>query len=158
MFRHGIFALSLMTAFAAPAFAEGLSATQIVERAVVTVDEDGGQTLTFELAEEIAPGDELRYRLTYLNDGDADAANVRMVMPVPAQVELIEGSADSDAAIVTYSIDNGESFTQRGNLTVTVDGQDRAATAKEITHIRWEFAEAIPAGTSGDLSYRGVLQ
>lgn len=158
MFRHSIFALSLMTAFSAPAFAQGLSATQVVERGVVTVDESGQETVTFTLAEEIAPGDQVRYRLVYENAGTEAANNVRLVMPVPEAIQLIEGSADSSAADVAFSADGGESFARRGNLTVTINGEERAATAEEITHVRWTFTEAIAAGASGDLSYRGVLQ
>ncbi|MEM6534289.1 MAG: hypothetical protein AAF613_01510 [Pseudomonadota bacterium] len=158
MIRHSILALSMLTCLSAPALAEGFTALQLVERAVVNVDDSGNRDVTFEAAEEVAPGDEVRYRLAYSNDGAEPAENVRLVMPVPAQLKLIEGSAQTPAADVTYSVDNGETFARRGNLTVSVDGIERPATAEEITHIRWTFSEAIAAGATGDLSYRGVLQ
>lgn len=57
MLRGSLFALSLLTALAAPAYAAGFEAVQTVERAVVTVDDAGVETITYEIAEEVAPGD-----------------------------------------------------------------------------------------------------
>lgn len=158
MIRHSVFALSMLAGLAAPAFAEGFTAVQHVERAVVTSDQNGNRDVSFEIAEEVSPGDEVRYRLAYANQGAEAAENVRLVMPVPTQVKLIEGSAQTSDADVTYSVDDGKTFARRGNLTVSIDGIERPATAEEITHIRWTFSQAIPAGQTGDLSYRGVLQ
>lgn len=158
MLRSTLFALSLLTAFAAPAYAAGLTASQTVEVAVATVGAGGESQVSYEIAEEIAPGDELRYVLSYANGGEEAAQNVRLDMPVPTEIDLIEGSVVAGAANVTYSIDNGSTYSTRGALTISVNGQDRAATAKDITHIRWTFSDAITPGAAGTISYRGVLQ
>ena len=158
MIRSSLFSLSILTALTAPAFAEGLVATQTVERAVITEAADGSEIITFQQTDEIAPGDQLRYLLTYSNEGEADATNVRLVMPVPSAVEMIEGSADMTGAIVTYSINGGESFAARDALIIADETGSRAADVSDITHIRWTLASAIPAGATGTISYSGVLQ
>ncbi len=158
MLRFTLLALALLSAFVAPAFAAGLTASQTVEVAIVSLDENGEIAVAYEAAEEVAPGDEVRYVLAYANQGDEAATNVRLEMPVPAEINLIEGSIEAANANVSYSIDDGASFSTRGDLTITANGQNRAATAEEITHIRWSFAQAIAPGDSGTISYRGVLQ
>jgi len=158
MFRSTLFALSLLTVFAAPAYAAGLTANQTVEVAIVSIDDQGERSVAYQTAEEVAPGDEIRYILNYANDGDDAASNVRLDMPVPSEISLIEGSVEAGTADVTYSIDSGETFSSRGDLTISVNGQVRTATAEEITHIRWSFADSIAPGDMGTISYRGVLQ
>lgn len=158
MIKTGIAALSALTLFSAPAFAAGLTAVQSVETAIVSLDEDGQEQVSYEPAEEVAPGNEIRYTLNYANSGADDAANVRLDMPVPAQVTLIEGSVETGPAVVTYSVDNGATYNKRGDLTVSADGTNLPATAEDITNIRWTFAEDIASGASGAISYRGILQ
>lgn len=158
MFRSILFAFSLLTALSAPAYASGLTASQTVEVAMISVDENGVETKAYEIAEEVAPGDEVRYVLEFANQGEAPASNVRLDMPVPAEINLIEGSVVPGEAEVTFSVDRGESFARRGDLTISVNGAERIATAEEITHIRWTFAGAIAPGEAGEISYRGVLQ
>lgn len=158
MIKHSLISLGLMAALSAPAFATGLQATQLVEVAQVIVDENGEEVKTFAEATEIAPGDELRYRLSYDNQLSNAAVDVNLVMPVPAEIDFIEGSAVSNGTKVAYSVDNGASFADRGSLRVLIDGEERIATSEDITHVRWTFTEAIEAGETGEVSFRGVLQ
>ena len=158
MLRSSLFVLSLLGVFAAPAYAAGLTASQTVEVAIVAVDANGETKTRFEPAAEISPGDEVRYVLSYANSGDDSAENVRLDMPVPNEIELIDGSVEAAGARVTYSIDNGSSYAARDMLTISANGQARIAVAEDITHIRWTFAEAIAPGQTGTISYRGVLQ
>ena len=41
---------------------------------------------------------------------------------------------------------------------VTEQDGERAASAEDITHIRWSFADSIAPGEAGEISYRGILQ
>jgi len=79
-------------------------------------------------------------------------------MPIPTVVDYVEGSVQESGAIIEYSSDNGETFADRGELIVADAGLERPAAATDITHIRWTFSEAIEAGETGNLSYRGVLR
>ena len=158
MIKHSLFAFGVAAAMAFPAHASGLLATQTVEVAQIEIDESGDEVKTFIEATEIAPGDEVRYRLSYDNQGENDAVAVNLVMPVPVEINYIEGSAATEHARVAFSVDNGESFVDRGSLRVQSDGEDRVATSEDITHIKWTFTEAIESGETGQVSFRGVLQ
>ncbi|MEO0550608.1 MAG: hypothetical protein AAFZ91_11865 [Pseudomonadota bacterium] len=158
MIRASLISLSIVAALNAPAFADSLTASQTVEVAMVSLDENGERQVIYTVADEIAPGSELRYVLTYDNQADVAASDVRLVMPVPAEITLIEGSADAGVASVAYSADNGATFTSRENLTVLEDGELQPASTEDITHLRWTFADAIQPGESGKLTYSGVLQ
>lgn len=157
MLRGSLFALSLLTAFIAPAYANGLEATQTVERAIVTVDEAGIETITYEIAEEAAPGDELRYTISYTNESDKSAQNVKLDMPVPSDVTFIEGSVDADTAEITFSVD-GNIYADRTELMVVEADTVRPATAEDITHVRWSFVDGIAPSAAGSISYSGVLK
>ena len=158
MLRATVFALSLMTAFSAPAFANGLQAEQFVEVATVSVDADGQTTRSYEPAGEVAPGDEVRYRLAFINQGGEPVENVSLVMPVPVEVTYIEASASEDRAAVTFSSDAGETFVSRDALVMQDGETQRLATAEEITHIRWVLAEAVAPDASGQISFSAVLK
>ena len=157
MLRAALFALALTSAYSAPAFANGLQAEQVVERATVSVDANGQETRTYALATEVAPGDEVRYSLAYENTGDTPAEAVNLVMPIPAEVTYIEASASTDQGEVTYSADGGESYAARAALMVGAGDAARPAAADEITHIKWAFAEPIAAMASGQVSFSAVL-
>lgn len=75
MLRGSLFALSLLTAFIAPAYATGLQAEQIVEVATVSVDENGQEQVTYTLAEEVAPGTGF--------DDDPDVAGAGPILSAP---------------------------------------------------------------------------
>lgn len=158
MLRTSLIALSMLTALTAPAYASGLTANQAVQVAVTEAAEDGTVTTKYVPADKIAPGDELRYVVAYENAGTEAANNIRLDMPVPAEVEFVEGSVDTTVATVTYSIDQGATFASRDALMVTDQDGERAASAEDITHIRWSFANSIAPGEAGEISYRGILQ
>ena len=158
MIRHALYALSMMTAFVAPAYASGLTATQSVQRMVVTEDTNGSEKVAFVAAETVAPGDRVFFSIDYVNDNDTPAANVQFVMPVPVEIAYVENSATGSGANVAFSADGGKTFAPRGELSITVDGQARMALAEEISHIRWTFSGDIAAGAIGDVGYLGLLK
>lgn len=158
MLRATAMALTLFGALATPAFANGLKAEQVVEVATVSVDASGNEVRTYALAEEVAPGDEVRYSLSYANEGAQPAEAVSLVMPVPEAVTYIETSAGGTPSTITYSVDGGANFTDRDSLVVAGEDGARLAVADEITHIKWAFAEPIPAASTGKISFRAVLK
>lgn len=158
MIRPALFALSMLTAFAPAALANGLVATQSVERVIVEEGVDGKEAVRFEKADRVSPGDEVFYNLDFRNDGDEPAVNVQLVMPVPSEVSYVENSATGENAEITYSIDEGRTFAQRGALSITVDGEKRLAKADQITHIRWTFDDEIAPQAEGGVGYLAVLK
>ncbi len=158
MKRFAIFALAALTALAPSAMADGLVATQSVERVIVEKSADGKETVRFGPADRVAPGDEVFYNLDFINDSSDPATNVKLVMPVPTEVAYVENSATGEGAEIAFSIDGGKTFTQRGALTVSIDGEERLAKADQITHIRWSYSEDIAPGAKGGVGYLAVLK
>ncbi|MEL6244835.1 MAG: hypothetical protein AAFU66_02175 [Pseudomonadota bacterium] len=158
MLKYTVFALSILTAFAAPAAASEFTAIQSVQRAVMTTNDAGEVVRVFEPTDLIAPGDELKYALTYENGGLDDADGVMLTMPVPQEVLYIENSATTDGVTVEFSADNGATYTTRADLTVLIEGQAQPASANDITHMRWTFTDALAPGEAGTVGYRGILR
>ncbi len=158
MLRATAFALAMLGVFTVPAHATGLKATQTVEVATVTVDANGEDALTFAPATDVEPGQQVRYSLTYMNEGSEPADRVSLVMPIPSEVTYLESSVAGAAGTVTFSADDGQTYTMRDALTI-VDGDDqRIANASEITHIKWAFSAPIAPADSGAISYMAVLK
>ena len=158
MLRATAVALALLGVFSTPAQAAGLKATQSVELATVSLSADGSETVTFAPATDVEPGEQVRYRLAYTNDGAEAADRVSLVMPVPAEVTYLEGSIAGNAAQVTFSGDNGESFAPREAVRITDGETERVAASADITHIKWVFAEPIAPAESGAISFMAVLK
>jgi len=135
-----------------------LTAEQTVEREVVVKNLDGTETIKREKADMVTPGQKIVYSLNYYNDQDKAAENIVLVMPVPGEIKLVEGSAEKSGVGTTYSVDGGKSFGDRADLVVEMaDKSTRTAQAEDITHIRWVVA-AINPGERGSLVYKGQLK
>jgi len=146
----------LALACAVPALA--MTATQKVEREVTVTQEDGTEIIKREKADMVLPGERIVYTIDYLNNDALPATDLELVMPVPAEITYIEGSAEAENAVVKFSTDGGESFTIREDVTVKMaDGKTRKAAARDITHIRWEL-QSVGVGENGSLSFKGTLK
>jgi uncharacterized repeat protein (TIGR01451 family) len=149
-----------------------LVSTALIERK--TVDANGQETITYKVPSEVqvVPGDKVVFKLSYSNKGNDAATGFRATNPVPAPIQFV--SAREDWAEV--SVDGGVTWGKLADLTIietakvdpallpvaqadgAVDTVKRSATAADVTHIRWVFTKAIPPGTSGDISYSGVIK
>lgn len=143
--------------FAAPVSA--LTASQVVEKEIVVINEDGSETTRRAPAETVVPGERIVYTLNFMNDKSEAASDLVLTMPVPKVVKFIEGSADNKSSVVTYSADGGQSFAPRQSLSVQAsDGQWAPASSEDVTHIRWLVAGPVKAGETGQLVFKGVLK
>ncbi|MEM7661425.1 MAG: hypothetical protein AAF292_04185 [Pseudomonadota bacterium] len=149
-------ALGLMGAAAADEF----TAVQGIDKIVTVSGPDGSVSLDYQSAERVAPGDTLFYHIDYDNGSGEAAENVELVMAVPAEVNYLENTANSGdlATELAFSVDNGESFSPRRELQVVENGGGRLASASDITHIRWTFADPVAPGTSGKVSFRATVR
>ncbi|MEM9739324.1 MAG: hypothetical protein AAF829_05605 [Pseudomonadota bacterium] len=157
MIRTSLAALCF-AALAGAASAANLTAVQTVQKVVETVDENGSAVEELVEAVTVAPGDTVVYALNYSNSGLESAEGVKLTMPVPEQVVLLEGSELVSGTVVTYSADGGATFIGRADLMVVEDDVSRAATSDEITHMQWYFEDGIAAGEDGQVSFRGLLK
>jgi uncharacterized repeat protein (TIGR01451 family) len=105
----------------------------------------------------VNPGDQLRYVVTGQNAGKAAAKKLVLTQPIPKQMTYQLGSAkDSDRATVSYSIDQGKSFTAQPMVKVKLaDGKEasRPAPAEAYTHVRWQFGNAVNPNAQVKASY-----
>jgi len=136
-----------------------LTAKQTVEKEVTRTLADG-QVVTEQVeATLVVPGEKVIYTFDILNDEDQPVTDLVLAMPVPKEIRFIEGSADQEGASVLYSVDNGQSFARREALSLRGnDGNSRAATSDDITHVQWKITGPIEAGQSDKVMFKGRLR
>jgi len=142
-------------AVAAPAWGNDvlLSSEIFVER--VQQDAQGKTKTVLEAPKLVTPGDKLLFVLTYKNNGSAPASDFLINNPVPEAVSF----AGTDSQEAVYSVDGGKNWGALPALKVKqADGTERPAQPSDVTHVKWQFAKAIPAGAEGKLSFRGVVK
>ena len=152
-----------------------LSSAAKVERVVKAPD--GSEKIVYKTPKEVivTPGDKVVFTLSYQNKGKEPASGFRATNPMPGAIQFIE--AAEDWALV--SVDGGKTFGLLKDLSVServeeaaiVDAETgeetqaatsemvkRAATAGDVTHVRWAFSDAILPGQKGSVSYRGIVK
>ena len=133
-------------------------ATQIVEKEIVQTGANGAINVARVSAEKVSPGEEVIYTLNFENRDDRAAEDIVLVMPVPAEIIYLEGSIVGDGATASFSADGGQTYLNRGRLTVIENGAVRPARGNEITHIKWTLTQALAPRATGVVSYRGILK
>ncbi|HEX7711195.1 MAG TPA: hypothetical protein VF418_09680 [Sphingomonadaceae bacterium] len=102
----------------------------------------------------VVPGDTLVFITDYTNSGQAPVSDFVIVNPVPKSVKLSSQSAGH----VEVSVDGGKHFGMLSTLTVPdANGALRAATADDVTHLRWTITR-LAAGQSGRAVYSAVVR
>lgn len=151
-----LFAIALAV-IATPALAQNsavsLESDVLVER--TTTDAQGQEQVSLEEPRIVVPGDKLVFVLRYRNNGTSAATDFVITNPLPAAVAF-QSSTERSTQV---SVDGGRNWGQLATLTVTnADGTTRPARADEVTHVRWAFAQPIPAGQAGRLMFRGIVR
>ncbi len=148
-----IFLAVLMPSAVQAADAVALSSTVFVERE--TTGTDGRARVELFAPKVVTPGDRLVFILSYRNTGAQPAANFVVTNPLPTAVEFL-GSPDETAL---FSVDGGRSWGTLPTLKVRIDdARWREAQPEDVTHIRWTMARPVKPGSSGKLSFRGVVR
>ena len=143
--------LAPAAAFAADTVA--LTSEVFVER--VKTGPDGKTVTVREAPKVVTPGDRLVFELSYKNQGAQPATGFALTNPIPDAVAF----TGTDSAGAVYSVDGGKSWGPLASLKVAkADGTTRPATSADVTHVRWSFSQAIPAGGSGKISFKAVVK
>lgn len=110
----------------------------------------------------VKSGEILDWTITSANEGNASASDYKAVGKIPTGTQFVAGSASADqAATVTYSIDNGKSFSARP----TIEEKQPDGTTKQVpapasmyTQIRYEWANPLVQGGKLNASYKVRLK
>jgi hypothetical protein len=100
------------------------------------------------------PGDKLVFTTRYRNSGTQPVNDFVVTNPLPGAVMLAGEEADQH----TVSVDGGKTWGKLATLTVD-DGKGgkRAATAADVTHLRWVLPLLQP-GANGALTYHAIVR
>jgi uncharacterized repeat protein (TIGR01451 family) len=130
-----------------------LASHVFVER--VKAGPNGKPVTALEEPKLVTPGDRLVFELSYRNQGAKPATSFVITDPIPSAVTF----AGSESPGAVYSVDGGRTWGPLAALRVaTADGRGRPAGTADVTHVRWNFTQAIPAGAGGKVSFRGVVR
>ena len=143
----------------APALADVALTTTVQKLEKVTAP-DGTVSTRLAPAEKIVPGDEVRYTITFVNDGKqaVDAGTVVVTNPVPENTQYLPDSAFGSGTSIRFSVDGGKSFGSANELTVVRDGIKVPATSADYTTIRWVFGPALAPGEKSYVSFNARLK
>lgn len=124
----------------------------------VHVKKDGKIEIKRMPLEKANPGDIVFYTITYTNAGKGPVVDAVIIDPVPAGVSYIENTAEGKDAEITYSIDNGVSW-HKPPMTTRFKKPDGSMGTKNVTadqykHIKWALKKPVPAGQSGQVSFK----
>lgn len=130
-----------------------LSSAVFVEKDIA--DAQGRRSIVLEAPRIVTPGDRLVFMLRYRNKGNRPAADFVVTNPLPQAVSY-QGTPDSGAIV---SVDGGASWGTLGQLRIRErNGNSRGARPEDVTHVRWTLKQAIPAGSTGQLMFRGIVK
>jgi uncharacterized repeat protein (TIGR01451 family) len=111
-----------------------------------------------EKAALVKSGEILNWTITSVNEGNAPANEYKAVGKIPAGTQFVPGSANADgAAVVTFSIDNGKSFSSAP----TVDERQADGSVKKVpapssmyNEVRYEWSAPLNEGDKVNASYK----
>lgn len=150
-------ALCAMASFSAYAAEKVVFKSEVFQE--IKVQEQGKQVTKQVPAAEVLPGEEVLYVLSFSNEGDAPAKNLQIDNPIPANTWYRKGSAFGAGTNVSVSVNGGKKYGQLSQLSVPLaNGDERPATFKDVTHVRWAVNYALQPGKTGTVSYRAVVQ
>ncbi len=134
-----------------------LDVRTVVQKEEVVVNADGVSESHMVAVESVVPGERVFYTITFTNVGDDPAENVVITNPIAAELSYVQGSAFGPGMDVQFSVDGGATFANAAELTVTDDGESRAATPEDFTHIRWIMQGELDTGSQGTARFAAVL-
>lgn len=129
-----------------------------VKIALAGAVERAGERIALDKAGDVHPGEVLDWTITSANEGTGEAREFKATGQIPKGTMLIVGSTTADAsAIVTYSIDNGRTFSTQP----TIEEKQADGTLKRVsapvsmyTQVRYEWSDALAAGGKLSAAYK----
>src|SRR5258708_13948888 len=158
-----LFVLCLALAGGGAAFAEKKLASkgQPAIKVMLAGDtERKGERVALDKAGMVKPGEIINWTIDSANEGNGPARDYKAVGQIPAGTSFVGGSASSQGASVTYSIDGGVTFSAQPTIEVKQpDGSTKPVLALEssYTQLRYEWSTPLQAGQNLSASYQALL-
>jgi hypothetical protein len=135
----GVFVLLTLSATSYSQEQGHLNVRTVVQKEQVIVNEEGEAESQLMAADTVVPG-------------------VVITNPISGELMYVDGSAFGPGSDIQFSIDDGLTFANASELTVTEDGMTRPAGAEDFTHIRWVMQQELAAGAQGVARFSAVLE
>lgn len=147
---------------AGPALGEVRLATA-VNLVQTLMGEDGQLEQRLVEANGVAPGDELRYRISFTNTGlvPVEGGAVVITNPMPESTEYVPGSAGGEGVRILFTVEGEWSgnegadveaaFVPFDALTLHEGGLERPATGAEVRAVRWIYQRPLAPGDSSEV-------
>jgi uncharacterized repeat protein (TIGR01451 family) len=159
MIKSLVLSLLLLAPWSAAAAAEGGKGIEIRTVAEVETKVDGTDQVKREPAKKVPPGVAVIYTISAANTGAKPASDVVVTDPIPEHMDYVDGSATSEGARLSFSVDGGKTFAAKDKLQVRgKDGGTRAALSTDYTHIRWQFEKPLAPGESRAVEFRARVE
>lgn len=128
-----------------------------VELEKLTAGAEGQPPLkTYVAPDVVVPGDRVRVTLRFTNGGTKPASGVKIDNPIPEGL-VFDGTDDTKDFSV--SVDRGKTFGALATLTVPVTGAAaRPATQADVTHVRWNWSDAIGPDQTRSVAFFGKVK
>lgn len=153
-----LLALVCLAISSAPATAQGggaLTSRIELEKALPTANRNA-ELYTYVDPKVVVPGDRVRVTLTFTNNGTAPASSVNITNPIP---EGLVFNRTDDSTDFSVSVDGGKRFGPLASLTVPVENAaPRAATASDVTHVRWLWSQPVAPQQSRSVAFFGLVK
>ena len=119
------------------------------------ISADGKSRIVLSEPKRVVPGDTLIFVVRFKNDSSQAARNFVVTNPMPSAVAYVDDAGDHSEV----SVDGGRNWGALAALSVPLsNGRVRAASADDVTHIRWKVESDLPAGKAGKFVYRGRVK
>ncbi len=145
-----------VAAFAASAMAQAPKLTlKMKAEQEVRIVKNGKETIELAPAKMTTKGDVILYTIAYTNSGDSEATDAVIADPVPYGMAYVGGSAKGAGAAVSFSIDNGKTFSRTPKR--VSGGVKKAAPPQTYTNIKWTIKKILPKA-SGSVSFKARVK
>jgi len=122
---------------------------------ISVTDAEGRRTLQAIEPSKVVPGDRLLYTTLVRNQGAEPSDNIAVTRPIPPHTRYIAGSAAGAQFQISMSADGGQTWAPEGQLKVrNAQGQWRAATPADYTHVRWQYPAALQQNEARKVSFQ----
>ncbi|MFK8031030.1 MAG: hypothetical protein AB8G18_12415 [Gammaproteobacteria bacterium] len=154
-----LFALPLLLVGTAVfAQSQPITVNTVAEKEERYTDEKGVERSRLVPVATVIPGDQVVYTITFANRGTQAADGIKIVDPVPDAMRYVADSAFGPGTTISFSADDGKTFSSADSVTVSDGGSQRAATTNEFTHIQWVFNSPLEPGAQAYAQFKAILQ